>query len=118
MDKERFEYGFCVWLLVMEWKVMFSLLLEFFSPPSAGSEGWSQRRQPWALGAGGRPHGPGELWPDHSLLINTWTVMIFLSGKLLLIRWSVPFGHHAISIGREPLSQRACDPNMLGAGDG
>lgn len=28
-DKELFEYGFCVWLPVMAWKAMFSLLLEF-----------------------------------------------------------------------------------------
>lgn len=58
MDKERFEYGFCVWLLVMEWKVMFSLLLEFFSPPLSRVGGVVTVEA--ALGLGGR----GEAtWP-------------------------------------------------------
>lgn len=55
MDKERFEYGFCVWLLVMEWKVMFSLLLEFFSPPLSRVGGVVTAEA--ALGLGGRGGG-------------------------------------------------------------
>lgn len=79
MDKEPFEYGFCVWLLAMEWKVMFSLVLELFSSV-----------RPWpftkrtALGQGGTLW-LGEPLPGRILPMNPWTLMLF--------RWSVPFGH-------------------------
>lgn len=52
MDKELFEYGFCVWLLVMEWKVVFTvtgILLSLqrvprsFAPGSLGPDGGKGR---------------------------------------------------------------------------
>lgn len=81
VDKELFEYGSCVWLLVMEWRAMFSLLLEFSPFGNVQERPFTRKAAVGSHGAGG--HVAGELWPDHFLLINLWVLIIFLSGKLL-----------------------------------
>lgn len=60
------------------------------SLPSAVFHGHSWRRLPWAWQGQEEATWPGELWPSHFLLFNTWILIIFLSRKLRLRRQVCP----------------------------